>query len=148
MFREVYTQPFSDIRQSSVGGIEKHVRSYIILWSYLLAFKNTPKCFRNIQLRRIWRQEKEEKSSLLPYWAKFFDLLVSMYGSIIKDNKSVHLQVELRISLRWYRCSGRMVPRGAEPWYRSYRSDGTGTKCPLYTLSKGALQIVLQGTLS
>ena len=54
----------------------------------------------------------------------------------------------LRISLRWYRCSGRMVPRGAEPWYRSYRSDGTGTKCPLYTLSKGALQIVLQGTLS
>ena len=54
----------------------------------------------------------------------------------------------MRISLRWYRCSGRMVPRGAEPWYRSYRSDGTGTKCPLYTLSKGALQIVLQGTLS
>ena len=94
MFREVYTQPLSDIRQSSVGGIEKHVRSYIILWSYPLAFKNTPKCFRNIQLRRIWRQEKEEKSSLLPYWAKFFDLLVSMYGSIVKDNKSVHLQVE------------------------------------------------------
>ena len=54
----------------------------------------------------------------------------------------------VRISLRWYRCSGRMVPRGAEPWYHSYRSDGTGTKCPLYTLSKGALQIVLQGTLS
>ena len=97
MFREVYTQPLSDIRQSSVGGIEKHVRSYIILWSYPLAFKNTPKCFRNIQLWRIWRQEKEEKSSLLPYWAKFFDLLVSMYGSIVKDNKSVHLQVERKI---------------------------------------------------
>ena len=97
MFREVYTQSLSDIRQSSVGGIEKHVRSYIILWSYPLAFKNTPKCFRNIQLRRIWRQEKEEKSSLLPYWAKFFDLLISMYGSIVKDNKSVHLQVERKI---------------------------------------------------
>lgn len=97
MFREVYTQPLSDIRQSSVGGIEKHVRSYIILWSFPLAFKNTPKCFRNIQLWRIWRQEKEEKSSLLPYWAKFFDLLVSMYGSIVKDNKSVHLQVERKI---------------------------------------------------
>lgn len=97
MFREVYTQPLSDILQSSVGGIEKHVRSYIILWSYPLAFKNTPKCLRNIQLWRIWRQEKEEKSSLLPYWAKFFDLLVSMYGSIVKDNKSVHLQVERKI---------------------------------------------------
>lgn len=58
------------------------------------------------------------------------------------------IKPKLRISLRWYRCSGRVVPRGAEPWYRSYRSDGTGTKCPLYTLSKGALQIVLQGTLS
>lgn len=28
MFREVYTQPLSDIRQSSVDGIEKYVRSY------------------------------------------------------------------------------------------------------------------------
>lgn len=97
MFREVYTQPLSDIRQSSVGGIEKHVSSYIILWSYPLSFKNTQKCFRNIQLWRIRRQEKEEKSSLLPYWAKFFDLLVSMHGSIVKDNKSVHLQVERKI---------------------------------------------------
>ena len=97
MFREVYTQPLSDIRQSSVGGIEKHVSSYIILWSYPLSFKNTPKCFRNIQLWRIWRQEKEKKTSLLPYWAKFFDLLVSMHGSIVKDNKSVHFQVERKI---------------------------------------------------
>ena len=24
----------------------------------------------------------------------------------------------LRISLRWYRCSGQMVPRGADAWYR------------------------------
>ena len=94
MFREVYMQPLSDIRQGSIGGIEKHVRSYIILWPYPLAFKNTPKCFRNIQLWRIWRQEKEKKSSLLPYRAEFFNLLVSMYGSIVKHDKSVHLQIE------------------------------------------------------
>ena len=25
---------------------------------------------------------------------------------------------KLRISLRWYRCSGQMVPRGADAWYR------------------------------
>ena len=54
----------------------------------------------------------------------------------------------VRISLRWYRCSGELVPRGAEAWYRSYRSDGTGTKRPLHTLSEGAMQTVLQGTLS
>ncbi len=94
MFIEVYAQPFSYIRQSSVGGIEKHVRSYIILWSYPLAFKNTPKRFRNIQLWRIWRQEKEKKSSFLPYGAKFFYLLVPVHGSIVKDYESVHLQIE------------------------------------------------------
>lgn len=97
MFREVYTQPLSDIRQSSIGGIEKHVRSYIILWSDPLAFEDAPECFRNIQLRRIWRQEKEEKSSLFPYRAEFLYLLIPMYGSIVKDNKSIHLQVEREI---------------------------------------------------
>ena len=51
MFREVYTQPLSDIRQSSVGGIEKHVRIHIILWSYPLAFAEYGKVFPvNIQL--------------------------------------------------------------------------------------------------
>ena len=53
----------------------------------------------------------------------------------------------VRISLKWYRCSGRMVPCGAEAWYRSYRSDGTGTKSPICTLSKGAVRKIPQGTL-
>ena len=46
---------------------------------------------------------------------------------------------EVRISLKWYRHIGQLVPRRAEAWYRLYRSDGTGTKCPLHTLSKGAM---------
>ena len=53
----------------------------------------------------------------------------------------------LRILLKWYRCSGRMVPCGAEVWYHSYRSEGTGTNFPIYTLSKGAVRKVQQGTL-
>ena len=57
------------------------------------------------------------------------------------------IYIYLRISLKWYRCSGRMVPCGAEAWYRSYRSDGTGTKSPICTLSKGAVRKVPQGTL-
>lgn len=52
----------------------------------------------------------------------------------------------LRISPKWYRRIGLLVPRGAEAWYRSYRSDGTGTKVPIYTLSKGAVRTVPQGT--
>ena len=94
MFREVYTPPFSYIRQSPIGGIEKHVRSYIILWSYPLAFENTPKCLRNIQLRRIWRQKKEKKSSLFPYGTELLYLLIPMYRGVVKDNKCIHFQVE------------------------------------------------------
>lgn len=51
MFRVVYMQSLSNIRQSPKGGIEKHVRSEIILRSYPLAFEDSPKCFRYIQLR-------------------------------------------------------------------------------------------------
>ena len=94
MFREVYTQPFSYIRQSSIGGIEKHVRSLVILRSYPLAFQNAPKCFCNIQLWRVGRQEKEKKSSLLPNGTEFLNLLVSMYRGVVKNDKSVHFQVE------------------------------------------------------
>ena len=66
MFREVYTQPFSYIRQSSIGGIEKHVRSYIILWSYPLAFEYAPQCLGNVQLWRVWWQVKEEEFLFVP----------------------------------------------------------------------------------
>lgn len=55
-------------------------------------------------------------------------------------------EMKLRISPKWYRRIGLLVPRGAEAWYRSYRSDGTGTKVPIYTLSKGAVRTVPQGT--
>ena len=97
MFREVYPHLLSNIRQCPIGGIEKHVRSFVILWSYPLAFEDAPECFRNIQLRRIWGQEKEEKSSSLPYVAKFLYLLVPMHGSVVKNDKSVHFQVEREI---------------------------------------------------
>ena len=55
-------------------------------------------------------------------------------------------EMKLRISPKRYRRIGLLVPRGAEAWYRSYRSDGTGTKVPIYTLSKGAVRTVPQGT--
>lgn len=54
---------------------------------------------------------------------------------------------EVRISPKWYRRIGLLVPHGAEAWYRTYRSDGTGTKVPIYTLSKGAVRTVPHGTL-
>ena len=39
-----------------------------------------------------------------------------------KDARFTQMQSKktayVRISLRWYRCSGPMVPRGADAWYR------------------------------
>lgn len=94
MFKEVYTQPFSYICQSHISGIEKHVRSFVILRSYPLALEYAPKCLGNIQLWRIWRKIEKEKSSLFPYRPKFLNLLVSMDKGIVEDNKCIHLQIE------------------------------------------------------
>ena len=66
MFREVYTQAFSYIRQSSIGCIEQHVGSYIILWSYPLAFEYAPQCLGNVQLWRVWWQIEKEESPFVP----------------------------------------------------------------------------------
>ena len=94
MFREVYTQSFSYIRQSSIGCIEQHVRSYIILWSHPLAFEYAPQCLGNVQLWRVWWQIEKEESPLFPYRTKFPDFLVSMDRSIVEDDKCIHLQIE------------------------------------------------------
>lgn len=106
MFREVYTQPLSYICQSPIGGIEKHVRCYIILRSYPLAFENAPKCLCDIQLRRIWRQEKEEKSSPLPYRTEFLYFLVPMHRGVVKDDKCIHFQVERYFIKKTYHFIG------------------------------------------
>ncbi len=94
MFGEVYMQPFPYVRQSSIGGIEKHVGSHVILWPYPLSFEDAPECFRDVQLRRIRRQEEEEKTSPLPYWTEFPYLLVPMDGSVVKYDKGIHFQAE------------------------------------------------------
>ena len=70
------------------------------------------------------------------------------FNSIFFSNILYIFAENMRISLQWYRRSGELVPRGADAWYRLQRSDGTDTKRPLHTLSKGAMQTVLQGTLS
>ena len=93
MFREVYTQAFSYIRQSSIGCIEQHVRSYIILWSHPLAFEYAPQCLGNVQLWRVWWQIEKKESPLFPYRTKFPDFLVSMDRGVVEDDKCIHLQI-------------------------------------------------------
>lgn len=97
MFSVVDIQPISDVRQCSIGGIEKHVCTFIVLWSYPLPLQHSPECFSNVQMRRVWRKEEDKEASLFPYRPEFPDPPVSMHGGIVKHNKSVLSDAEGKV---------------------------------------------------
>lgn len=82
-------QCISNRSQRSVGCVEKHVSTHIVLWSDPFSFQYPPKRFRNIQVRRIWRQIEKEKPSFLPYGAQFPNFIITMNRSIVKYHKCI-----------------------------------------------------------
>jgi hypothetical protein len=76
---EEILQSVSDAGQRPVGGIEKHVRTHIVLRSDPFPFQYSPKCFCNVQMRGIRRQEEDEEASLFPYRPEFFYPPVTMH---------------------------------------------------------------------
>ena len=90
----VNIQSFSDVRQCPVGGIEKHVRACVILWSYPLSFQDSPKRFGNVQMWGVWWQEEEEESSLFPCGPEFLYPPVPMHRGIVKHDKRVLADAE------------------------------------------------------
>ena len=82
-------QSISNVRQCSVGGIEEHVCTCVILRSYPFPLQNSPKRFCNNQMWGIWWKEEQEKSSVFPYMPEFLDPLVPMHCGIVKHNKGV-----------------------------------------------------------
>ena len=52
----------------------------------------------------VWDDECNQIGSVSKTYRRYIELDVPKDG--------------MRISLRWYRCSGQMVPRGADAWYR------------------------------
>jgi hypothetical protein len=87
--RVVNEQCISNRSQRSVGCIEKHVSTHIVLRSDPFSFQYSPKCFRNIQLRRIWWQIEKEKPSFFPYRTQLPYLFITMNRRIIKHHKRV-----------------------------------------------------------
>ncbi len=87
--RVVNEQCISNRRQRSVGSVEKHVCTLIILRSDPFSFQYPPKCFRNIQVRRIWRQIEQEKPSFFPYVTQLAYFIITMNRSIVKHHKGV-----------------------------------------------------------
>lgn len=87
--RVVNEQCISNRRQCSVGCIEKHVCTHIVLRSDPFSFQYPPKSFRNIHMRRIWRQIEEEKPSFFPYGTQLPYFIIPMNRSIVKHHKGI-----------------------------------------------------------
>ena len=87
MFCIIDTQSISDVRQCSVGGIEEHVCTSVILRPYPFSLQDSPKRFCNVQMWGIWWKEKQKKSSVFPYRSEFLNPLVPMHSSIVKHDK-------------------------------------------------------------
>lgn len=81
-------------RQRSVGRIHQGVCGSIIHRSEPFAFEYSPQSLGNIQVRTIWRQEKQEQSSFLPYRSKFGNEFSTMDTCIVQNNKSILLDFE------------------------------------------------------
>jgi hypothetical protein len=82
-------QCISNRSQRSVGCVEKHVCTHIVLRPDPFSFQYSPKCFRNIQVRGIWRKIEKEKPSFLPYGTQLSYFMITMNRSIVKHHKRV-----------------------------------------------------------
>ena len=114
MFYIIDTQSISDVRQGSVGGIEEHICTCVILRSYPFSLQDSPKRFRYVQMWGIWWKEKQKKSSLFPYGSEFLNPLVPMHGSIVKHDKGVLSDTEGEIVQESDNLVSRHPLRGGE----------------------------------
>lgn len=80
--------------QRSVGRIHQRFRGCIIHRSEPFAFEYSPQSLSNIQVRTIWRQEKEEQSSFLPNRSEFGNEFSPMDTCIVKNDKCILLDLE------------------------------------------------------
>lgn len=87
--RVINEQCISNGSQRSVGCVEKHVCTHIILRPDPFSLQYSPECFRNIQVRGIWRQIEKEKPSFLPYGTKLPYFIITMNRSIVEHHKRV-----------------------------------------------------------
>ena len=85
--REIYFLSFTHISQASVNSVRQHIPIQIIrrVKPFLLEF--SPKRLGDIQMRRVWRQEKQIQSSLLPVRNSFPHSLRFVYSGIIQYKK-------------------------------------------------------------
>lgn len=106
----------SYVSQRPIGSIEKHVRTFVILRSYPLPFQNSPKCFGNVQMWGVWRQEEKEESPLFPYRPAFLYPSVPMHCGIIKHDEGILADVEGKVVKKTDNLVCRHPFSGGEPF--------------------------------
>ena len=84
----------SKCSERTVGCIEKGICGAIIRRSEPFALEYPPQCLRDIQMRTVWRQEKEEEATLLPDGPKLPHEFASVDARIVKDNESILADTE------------------------------------------------------
>ena len=79
----------SECRQSPVRSIQQGFCGHIVRRPEPFAFEYAPQCFRNVQMRGIWRQEEKEQSSFFPNGSKPAYEFAPVYFSIVQYKESV-----------------------------------------------------------
>ena len=97
MFKKANIQSFSDVSQRSVGCIEKHVSTHVVLRPYPFSFQDSPECLCNVQMGGVWRKKEDEKASLFPYRSEFLNPPVAMYCGVVKHDKGVLVDAEGKV---------------------------------------------------
>lgn len=81
-------------RQGSTRSVKQVISGDIIRRSDLLAFEYAQKSFRDVQMRRIWRQEEKKQSPCFPNRPELFHKFEPMHFGIVQYEKSVFLYPE------------------------------------------------------
>lgn len=84
----------SKCSQRTVGCIEKGICGTVIHRSEPFALEDSPERFGYIQMWTVWRQEKEEQASFLPYRSELPHELASVDTRIVKDYTSILADTE------------------------------------------------------
>ena len=105
--RVVNEQCVSNRSQRSVGCVEKQVCTHIVLRSDPFSFQYPPKCFRNIQVWRIWRQieRKSPKQSHTLSWISlyfFTRIIILNVERFMHFTRIIILNVEKFLLFTWF----------------------------------------------
>lgn len=80
--------------QGSIGRIEQGICGNIIRGPEPFALEDSPERLCEIQMRTVWRQEKDKQTAFLPYRTEFPYEPAPMDTRIVKDNNSVLADTE------------------------------------------------------